>query len=180
MSYDQQLFQATLDHVREELASIRTGRANPGLVENVTVMAYGSPMPIVQLASVTVQDNRTLVIQPWDKNVLKDIERALQQADLGMTPVNDGTVLRMTAPALTEERRKEFIKMLHQKLEAGRVAIRKIREDQLKDLKQGKQDGDMGEDEFNRQQKELQKAVDDVIAQIDSLGEKKEVELMTV
>lgn len=180
MSYDQSLFQATLDHVSEELAGIRTGRANPALIENVTAMAYGSPMPIVQLASITVQDNRTLVVQPWDKNVLKDIERALQQADLGMTPVNDGTVLRLAAPSLTEERRKEFIKLLHQKLEAGRVAVRKIREDLQKDLKQSKQDGAIGEDEFSRQQKDLQKTVDEAVAHIDQLGKKKEVELLTV
>lgn len=173
-------FEATIEHVRQELSAIRTSRANPALVENIPVNAYGGTLPIVQLASISIQDNRTLTIQPWDKSVLKDIERALQQSDLGMMPVNDGNVLRLTNPQLTEERRKEYLKVLGQKLEAGRVAIRKVREDQLNGLRTAKQDGTIGEDEFTREQKELQKTVDEATGKIDDLGRKKEQELLTV
>jgi ribosome recycling factor len=99
-------FEAVIKHLEQELLTVRTGRANPSLVEGLTVEAYGSTMPLVQLASIIVADARTIVIQPWDKNVLKDIERALQPADLGVTPVNDGTVIRLAVPPLTEERRQ--------------------------------------------------------------------------
>jgi len=180
MSDSRAQFDSAVEHVRDELVGIRTGRANPALIESISVTAYASTMPLVQLASITVQDNRTLVVQPWDRNLMKDIERALVQADLGMAPVNDGSVIRLTTPQLTEERRKEFIKLLHQKLEAGRVAIRKIREDAMKDLKAAKQSGALGEDEFTRQSKELQNTVDDYVARIGELGAKKESELMTI
>ncbi|MBI4089891.1 MAG: ribosome recycling factor [Candidatus Kerfeldbacteria bacterium] len=174
------LFEAAIDHLRQELVSVRTGRANPSLVENVSVEAYGATVPLPQLASTSSADARTIVIQPWDKNVLKDIERALQQAALGMAPVNDGTVIRLSVPPLTEERRREYLKILNSKLEAARVAVRKIREDQQHALRQAKQAGQLSEDQLFAQQKTLQKHVDSYMQQIQALGQQKEQELLTV
>ncbi len=180
MSLDTVPFDAVVHHLEQELVGIRTGRANPGLVENVIVSAYGSPMPIVQLASITTPDPRTIVIQPWDKNVLKDIERGLQQTELGLTPMNDGTVIRLTIPALTEERRKEYLKLLNTKLEQSRVSVRKIREDLVRTMRDAKQEGTISENDLFSQQKELQKVVDSYVEKIESHGKKKEEEIMTV
>jgi ribosome recycling factor len=173
-------FDAAIGHLEQELQTVRTGRANPSLIENLPVEAYGSTAPLRQLASLTTADARTIVVQPWDKNVLKDIERALQQANLGMSPVNDGSVIRLSVPALTEERRKEYRKTLNTKLEAARVSIRKIREEQQKSLRQAKQDGQLSEDDLFAQQKELQKNVDAYMERVASLGQQKEQELMTI
>ncbi|MBI4426426.1 MAG: ribosome recycling factor [Candidatus Kerfeldbacteria bacterium] len=173
-------FEAAINHLEQELLTIRTGRANPSMVESLSVEAYGSTMPLVQLASITVADARTIVIQPWDKNVLKDVERALQQADFGLTPVNDGTVIRLTVPALTEERRRAYLKIVNAKLEQARVAIRKIREEALKSLRENKQNGALSENSFFAQQKELQRRVDTYMEQISTLGSKKEHELMII
>lgn len=173
-------FTSVLAHLQDELAQLRTGRATPAFVEPVRVEAYGSTLPLVQLASVTVPDARTILIQPWDRSVLKDIERALQQANLGLTPVNDGTVIRLVVPPLTEERRREYQKLLNQKLEQARVAARKIREDELKMLRTEKTEGRISEDALFAKQKDLQQAVDAAIAEIDALGATKDAELMTV
>lgn len=180
MALDTAPFDAVMRHLEQELIGIRTGRANPGLVENVTVTAYGSPMPLVQLASITTPDPRTIVVQPWDKNVLKDIERGLQQTDLGLTPMNDGTVIRLSIPALTEERRKEYLKLLNTKLEQARVSIRKIREDLLRTMRDAKQEGTLSENDLFSQQKELQKVIDDYGKKIETHGTKKEQEILTV
>jgi len=180
MALDTAPFDAVMRHLEQELIGIRTGRANPGLVENVTVTAYGSPMPLVQLASITTPDPRTIVVQPWDKNVLKDIERGLQQTDLGLTPMNDGTVIRLSIPALTEERRKEYLKLLNTKLEQARVSIRKIREDLLRTMRDAKQEGTLSENDLFSRQKELQKIIDDYGEKIETHGTKKEQEILTV
>lgn len=180
MSIDTAAFDAVITHLEQELQSIRTGRANPALVEQVKIEVYGSTMPLVQLASITTSDAKTIVVQPWDKNVLKDIERGLSKADVGITPVNDGSSLRLTVPSLTEERRKEYIKLLHSKLELARISIRKNREDFLKILKVGKQDGSISENDFFLRQKELQKSVDEYIKIIEKHGTNKESEIMTV
>lgn len=180
MALDTAPFDAVMRHLEQELIGIRTGRANPGLVENVTVTAYGSPMPLVQLASITTPDPRTIVVQPWDKNVLKDIERGLQQTDLGLTPMNDGTVIRLSIPALTEERRKEYLKLLNTKLEQARVSIRKIREDLLRTMRDAKQEGTLSENDLFSRQKELQKVIDDYGEKIETHGTKKEQEILTV
>lgn len=179
-SNDYARFTSILSHLESELATIRTGRANPGQLEAVKVKAYSSLLPLAQVASLSAQDARTLVVQPWDKSLLKDIERALAEADLGMTPVNDGSVLRMTVPMLTEERRREYVRQLGTKLEEARVGIRRIREDAVKALKQDKQAGRLSEDAFFAQQRDLQKEVDDVVAEIDRRGQAKEQEIMTV
>lgn len=180
MSFPTAPFDAVVRHLEQELVSIRTGRANPGLVENVNITAYDNVMPLVQLASITTPDPKTIVIQPWDKNVLKDIERGLQQTELGLTPVNDGNVIRLAIPALTEERRKEYLKLLNAKVEQARVSVRKVREDHLRDLKNAKQEGTLSENDFFSQQKELQKIVDEYVEKIESHGTKKETEIMTV
>lgn len=173
-------FTAVINHLEQELVGIRTGRANPALVEDIKVEAYGASMPVVQLASVAVQDARTITIQPWDKALLKNIEQGIQKSDIGLTPVNDGTMLRLTIPALTEDRRKEYIKMLNGKLEQARVAIRMNREERLREMKEKKQDGTLSENEFFMQQKELQKEVDRFVAIIEEHGTKKENEIMTI
>lgn len=180
MTSDPAAFDAVLNHLEQELLGIRTGRANPALVEGIKVEAYGSTMPIVQLASITASDPRTIVVQPWDKNVLKDIERGISQSDIGITPVNDGTVLRLTVPALTEERRREYLKILNGKLEHARISIRKIREDRIRELKEAKQEGTLSENDFFAQQKELQKSVDEYIESIAEHGARKEKEILTV
>lgn len=173
-------FNAVIAHLEQELMGIRTGRANPALVEEIKVEAYGSLMPIVQLASIAVQDARTITIQPWDKTLLKEIEQGIQKSDLGMTPVNDGTILRLTIPALTEERRKEYIKILNGKLEQARVAVRMNREDLLRTMKTNKQDGTLSENDYFTQQKELQKEVDRFVEVIEGHGKKKEEEILTI
>lgn len=175
-----QAFEQTIEHFKMEIASIRTGRANPALVEQVRVKAYDSSMPLVQLASITTPDPKTIVIQPWDKSVMKDIERALVEADLGMSPVNDGTVLRLNIPMLTEERRGDYLKLLHQKLEQAKVAVRKIREDELRALRDAENDGKISENDLFAKQKELQREVDEHMKTIEDLGEKKEQEITTV
>lgn len=173
-------FAAVLAHLEDELLAIRTGRASPGLVEQVSVDAYGSAMPLVQLASISTPDARTIVVQPWDRNLMKEIEKALQQADLGAAPVNDGAVVRLSIPSPTEERRREYLKLLHAKLEAARVSIRQVREDALRARKDAKQRGTISEDAFFAQQKELQKEVDAFVEKVAERGKRKEQELMTI
>jgi ribosome recycling factor len=173
-------FDRAIDHLKQELKGIRTGRANPAFVEAVRVQAYNATLPLVQLASITAQDARTLVIQPWDASTLKEIERALLQAKLGMTPVNDGIALRLTIPVLTEERRKEYQKIMNQKLEAARVAVRKLREEHLRKLREQKQSAALSENSFFNEQKELQKIIDQYIESIEKLGKEKEQEIFTV
>lgn len=173
-------FQSVIKRLREELLTIRAGRANPAMVEHVSVTAYNSTLPLVQLASITLSDSRTIVIQPWDKSVLKDIENAIAKAKVGITPLNDGSVIRLVMPQLTEERRREYLKLLHQKLEHARVGIRQVREERLQDLRQAKSDGKISEDDFFARQKELQKDVDAFIEQVNTLGKNKEQELLTV
>lgn len=173
-------FQRTLEHLKTDLLSLRTGRAHPGLIEQIAVTAYNSTLPLVQLASIAAPNPKTLVVQPWDKAMLKDIERALVEADLGMMPVNDGTVLRLAIPTLTEERRHQYLKLLGQKLEQARVAIRKTREEELRTLREGKTAGTLSENEFFARQKNLQKDVDAWVEEISQLGRKKEQDIMTV
>lgn len=173
-------FEQVIKHLAEELSSIRTGRAHPGLVEALMVKAYNTSLPLVQIASITSADPRTLIVQPWDTHIIKDIERALQQADLGVTAMNDGTVIRIIVPTLTEERRQEYLKVLSTKLEHARVAIRKIREHTLNRLRQDKQAGTLSEDDFFLRNKDIQREVDHYIELVTNLGKKKEHELTTV
>ncbi len=171
---------AALKHLETELDAIRTGRANPALVENIQVMAYGSLMPLQQLATIQVPEPRVLVIQPWDAGTIKDIEKALSQSNLGITPVVDSKIIRLPFPAMTEERRKEMVKAVHEVAETVRVRIRSAREEAMKDIKKREADGDVSEDAAELERKELQQSVDAATAAVQNRVEKKEQELLTV
>lgn len=170
----------SLEALRKELGSIRTGRANPRLVENLLVDYFGVPTPLNQLASITVPEARLLVIQPWDKQGLTTIEKGIIRSDLGLTPNNDGSVIRLTIPSLTEERRKELVRLIRKKAEEGRVAIRNVRRDSLERLRTMEKNKEMSEDALARDQEQLQKQTDSFIAQINQLLVEKEAEVMEV
>ncbi len=163
-----------------EIARVRTGRASVALLDGVKVDYYGSTMPLNQMATITVAEARLIVIQPWDPSAIGAIEKAIQRSDLGLTPVNDGKVIRISIPPLTEERRKELVKMVRKMAEEARVAIRNIRRDILDDLKKMKKEGELAEDDFYRAQDQLQKITDEHIEKIDKILETKEKEIMTV
>jgi ribosome recycling factor len=165
---------------QEEVARVRTGRASVALLDGVKVDYYGSTMPLNQMATITVAEARLIVIQPWDPSAIGAIEKAIQKSDLGITPVNDGKVIRISIPPLTEERRKELVKMVRKMAEEARVAVRNIRRDILDDLKKMKKEGEMAEDDFYRAQDQLQKITDEHIEKIDKILETKEKEIMTV
>jgi ribosome recycling factor len=169
-----------VDSAQQDFATMRTGRANPGLLEKVNVEYYGSTMFISQLAAVTAPEPRLLVVAPWDKNAISSIEKAITNSDLGLTPSSDGNVIRLAIPYLTEERRKEMIKMLHKKAEDHRIACRNIRRDTNDKLKSMEKNHEVGEDESKRAQEQVQKLTDKYITQIDKLQEAKAAELMEV
>ncbi|MGH2363876.1 MAG: ribosome recycling factor [Chloroflexota bacterium] len=172
--------QASLDVLRKELSSIRTGRASPGLVEHLHVDYYGTATALRQLANISVPEPRSVVIQPYDRNAMASIEKAILKSDLGMTPNNDGQVIRLAVPRLTEERRKDLVKMVRKQLEDGRVAVRNIRReanDHLKELEKAKT---LSADDDKRAQERLQKLTDRWIKDIDDLGHTKEAEVMEV
>lgn len=170
----------SLEVLKKELAGMRAGRATPALLDKVMVSYYGNPMPVNQLANVSVPEARLLVIQPWDKTVLPEIEKAILKSDLGITPTSDGTVIRLVIPQLTQERRAELVKVVRKKAEEGRVAIRNIRRDTNDLLKQQQKKGELSEDEFRRLQDEVQKLTDRYIKEIDQLVGSKEKEIMEV
>jgi ribosome recycling factor len=165
---------------RQEFASIRTGRAAPALVERITVEAYGEEMPMQQLASFNVPEARQLLITPFDKANVGAIEKAIQLSDLGLNPSNDGTSIRLSFPPLTEERRKDMVKIVRQMAEDGRVAVRNARRDARKDLENAEKDGDMSADDLQRAEKDLDKRTHAREAEIDSALEQKETELLEV
>ncbi len=169
-----------LEHMLHELAGLRTGRANPALLHNVQVDSYGSTMPLSQLANIGTQDARTLVVTPWDKSNIGSIEKGIQAANLGLNPSSDGQVIRVILPQLTEERRKELVKLVGQVAEKARIGVRNVREDVLKASKKAKEDGEMTEDEQQVFQKKLQTAVDELNEEIKKQAEEKEKEIMTV
>jgi ribosome recycling factor len=171
---------STLEFFKQDINTLRVGRAHPALVEHVLVDYFNTPTPLIQLASITTTDAKTLLIQPWDKNGIKDIERALTQADLGSSPVVDGVNIRVILPALTEERRAEMVKLLGDKTEKARVAVRQHREEAIKSLKQQKDSGAISEDALFVQQKEIQQEVDAAIAELQNLAELKKQEIITL
>ena len=173
-------FAKVIEHLHTELSSLRTGRANPALLSTVVVESYGSTVPMQQVASVTVSDAKTLTISPWDKSQIQAIEKGIMAANLGFTPSNDGQVIRITLPPMTEERRKELVKLLGQILEQSRVKIRQVREDVLKSIKREEGEGNISKDDTTKGQKKVQELVDDYNAQIKQLGEDKEKEILTV
>jgi ribosome recycling factor len=163
-----------------ELATIRAGRANASLLDKVTVDYYGAPTPLNQLASISVPEARLLVIQPYDKSVINDIEKAILKSDLGLTPSNDGSVIRITIPPLTEERRRELAKLVKKYSEDAKVAVRNVRRDANDDLKKLEKNGDITEDELRGYIDDIQKLTDDFVSKIDKITKEKEKEIMEV
>lgn len=163
-----------------ELASIRAGRANASLLDRITVDYYGAPTPINQLAGISVPEARLLVITPYDKSILGEIEKAILKSDLGITPTNDGNVVRLAIPALTEERRKELVKVVKKEAEDAKVAIRNVRRDANDDLKKLEKNGEITEDALRGYSDDIQKITDEFIAKIDELAKDKEKEIMSV
>lgn len=170
----------TLEHLQEEFGAVRAGRANAKVLDHITVEYYGSETPLNGVATVSSPDARTLVIQPWDTKLLKDIQKAIQVSDLGINPQNDGRVIRLVFPQLTEERRKELTKQVKKYAEEGKVAVRNVRREAMDDLKKMKKNGDITEDDQKELEKELQVLTDDRCKDIDELAAKKEKELMAV
>jgi ribosome recycling factor len=163
-----------------ELAGIRTGRASPALVERLQVEYYGTLTPMIQLASISVPEARSLVIRPFDASSLKAIERAILVSDLGLTPNNDGKVIRLNLPPLTEERRRELVKLVHHRAEDGRVALRNVRRDAIKDLREFEQEKLISEDELKEGEAELQKITDRYVEEVNGISQRKEREIMEV
>ena len=167
-------------HVQEEFSAVRTGRATPALVEKLRVEYYGSEVPLQQIAGFSVPEARLLVIQPYDKGAMKAIEKAIQLADLGMTPSNDGVVIRLLFPTLTTERRKDLVKVVKGKAEDGRVAVRNVRRSVRHDLEKLEKDGLISSDDLERAEKELEKLTHEYVVEIDRLVTHKEAELLEV
>lgn len=170
----------SVDSTRGELVTVRTGRASPHLLDRVVVDYYGAETPLNQLANVATTDARLLTVTPYDKNAIGAIEKAILEADIGLTPGNDGNVVRLRIPELTEDRRREMVKMVHGVAEEGKVAIRNVRRDVLGDMRELKKDGDVGQDEEHRAETELQKLTDGAVGEIDTLMKGKEAEILTV
>lgn len=168
--------EAVIDHFKK----IRTGRAHPSILDSVQVMYYGAPVPLQQVANISVEDARTLMISPWEKQTVPDIEKAIYKSDLGLNPATNGGVIRVPMPALTEETRKVYIRQARQEAEAARVSVRNVRRDANSDLKELLKDKDISEDEERRGQDGIQKLTDKYVAEIDSLLEKKEADLMEI
>jgi ribosome recycling factor len=169
-----------IEAMRRDFAGVRTGKASPALLDSIRVDAYGSHVPLNQVATVSAPEPRLLLIQPWDRAMVGPIEKALQTSDLGLNPANDGKLIRVPIPPLTEQRRKEYVKILHKMAEEARVAIRQARKDANDDIKRRQKDGELSEDDVRREQDEVQKATDRFIAQVDEVLKHKEAEVMEV
>ncbi len=169
-----------IEHLKGEFGAVRTGRANPAVVEKLMIDSYGVMVPLQQLAGCSVPEPRLLVISPYDKGNIKAIEKAIQGSDLGVNPSNDGAVIRLAFPQLTEERRKELVKVVKNRAEEGRVAIRNIRRDARKELEGLQKDGDISKDDLERIEKDLEKHTHQVVAEVDDLLGHKEKELLAV
>jgi ribosome recycling factor len=169
-----------LDALEHDLAAIRTGRAATALVERIPVDYYGTQTPLNQLASISVPEAHSIVIQPWDRSALGAIEKAIQKSEVGLTPNNDGVVVRLTIPALTEERRRDLVKLVHKRMEEARVEIRNHRRDVADEIKKAEKAGDISSDDTRREQDQLQKVTDRWTAEVDRVGKHKEQEIMEV
>ena len=168
----------TVAHTTQEFGGIRTGRANPGLLNRITVDYYGTQTHLQQIAGFSVPEARLLVIQPYDKTAIPAIERAIQEADLGLNPSNDGNVIRLAFPSLTEERRKDMIRVVRNEAEGGRIAVRNIRRDSNEFLKMAKKEGDISEDDLFKGQDQVQEITDEFVKQIDEIYKEKEKEII--
>lgn len=170
----------TVEHTRDDLTTIRTGRANPAMFNGVIAEYYGVPTPITQMATIAVPEPRMLIIKPYEMSSMGQIETAIRNSDLGVNPTNDGQVLRVNIPQLTEERRREMVKVAKGKGEDGKIAVRNVRRKGMEQLKKLQKDGDAGEDEIQTAEKELDKVTQGYVSQIDELVARKEAELMEV
>jgi ribosome recycling factor len=173
-------FGKAVEHVKKEVSTLRTGRATPALVEDIPIEAYGTKQPLKAVASIMVQDAKTLAVQPWDKSIFQAVEAGIRQSPIGVNPVNDGKVIRVPLPDLTQERRQELIKVLHQKLEAARIAVRALREDVKAFIDEAEKNKEMGEDDKYREMEALEKLTKDTNEDIKKLGEEKEKEIQTI
>ncbi|HLG68982.1 MAG TPA: ribosome recycling factor [Chloroflexota bacterium] len=171
---------SSIEVLRKELASIRTGRASPGLVEGLHVEYYGTDTPLKQLANISTPEPRTIVIQPYDRGAMASIEKAILKSDLGLTPNNDGQHIRLTIPTMTEERRRDMVKLVRKQVEEGRVAVRNVRREAIDHLKAMEKEKTLSADDDKRAQERLQKLTDSYIKQIDDIGHAKEAEMMEV
>jgi len=170
----------SVDSIRQEFGSVRTGRASPALLDRISVDYYGAQTPLKQLATITAPEARLLTIQPYDKSSIKAIERSILESDVGLTPNNDGNLIRLSVPELTEERRKQLVRVVRHICEEGRVAIRNIRRDVMHDLRELKEAGEAGSDDEHRAEVELQKVTDARIGDLDELLKHKEAEILEV
>src|SRR3954449_3453675 len=170
----------SVQSTNNEFGSVRTGRASPALLDRVNVDYYGAPTPLKQLATISAPEARLLSVQPYDRNSIKAIEKAILESDVGLTPNNDGQLIRLAVPELTEERRKQMVKVVHGIAEEGRVAVRNIRRDCMHDLRELKSEGEVGSDDEHRAEQELQKLTDEKVAELDALMANKEAEILEV
>ena len=180
MKEAEQRMQVTLDVLEEDLTAIRTGRASPALIEKLPVEYYGSTLPLIQLATISVPESRQLLIRPFDPSSLKAIEKAILASDLGLTPNNDGKSIRLNLPALTEERRRELVKVVNTRLEECRVAVRNIRREVIKSLRDLEKEKEISEDEEKQAEDELQELTDAMMEKIEQIGERKEKEILEI
>ena len=176
----QEKMQHSMEALKKELGTIRTGRATPALLDGVNVEYYGAPTPVTQVASVSIPESRSIVIQPWDPTIMGEIEKAILRANLGLTPTNDGKVIRISIPALTEERRKDLVKVARKYAEEGRVSLRNVRREVNEQAKKLQKDGKISEDELHSSHERVQKLTDDTTALVNQTIEKKEKEIMEI
>ena len=167
-----------IDVLKDDLSTIRTGRASPGLLNNIRVDYHGVPMPLNQISSISVPEARMLVIQPWERDILPAIDKAILKSDLGLNPTNDGNVIRLVIPQLTEERRNQLVKGVRKRIEEGKIAVRNVRREGLEKLRQLKESKELSEDEQKRALGQLQQVTDSFIDEIDQVGKGKETELL--
>lgn len=172
--------QSVVNALRSSLVQIRTGRANPSILDRIVIDYYNTPTPLSQMANISAPDARMLMIQPWDRTALKDIEKAILASDLGLTPNNDGTLIRITIPALTEERRKQLVKLVKKESEDHKVGIRNVRRDLNDTVKKMEKDKEIAEDESRRIQDDIQKLTDQYIVELDQVAENKEKEILEI
>lgn len=171
---------SAIQSLKDDLAGVRTGRANPGLVEKLSVEYYGSPVPLMQLATISVPEPRQLLIKPFDAGSIKDIDRAIQSSDLGLTPISDGKVIRLNLPTLTEDRRRDLTKFVNNRLEEARIAIRNVRRDTNKDMREFESEKLISEDELKNGEDKVQKLTDKYVEEIGVIGEEKDKEIMEI
>ncbi len=173
-------FEKTLNHARDEFATLRTGKASAQLLDSVTVEAYGSKMFLHEIASISTPDTQLLIIKPWDKSLLSNIEKAVQLAQLNLNPVVDGEIVRIAVPALTQERRQEMVKILQQKTEEAKVMLRNVRADLRRDIEKQKGEAGISEDDIKVEMEELDEVVREYVAQLEAMAKKKEIELLNI